>query len=297
MGGSNTPEAEVDVSVPMVSSLLQRQHPDLAELEITELANGWDNVMFRLGDDLVVRLPRRSVAAKLVDHEARWLPGLGPRLPVPIPVPVRVGHATDDYPWTWTIVPWFDGTVIGADPLPNSRVVADQLGEFLAALHQPAPAEAPVNPYRGVPLTDRAEAMADRIDSLAGVIDTAKVTGAWTTALEAPPWDGPPLWIHGDLHPLNIVGDDDGVAAVIDWGDITGGDPATDLLVAWALFDEEDRAVFRAAAHTQTRPIDDAMWARARGWAVAHGLAVLAHSADAPIMQAVGLKTLAAALG
>ena len=138
--------------------------------------------------------------------------------------------------------------------------------------------------------------MGERIASLIGEIDEPRVRAVWNEAVAAPPWAGPPMWIHGDLHPLNLLERDGGLAGVIDFGDITGGDPATDLLVAWALFDDEHRAIFRAAADTVTRPIDDAMWTRGRGWAVAHGLAILAHSADAPIMRAVGLKTLAAAL-
>ncbi len=114
----------------------------------------------------------------------------------------------------------------------------------------------------------------------------------WETALEAPKWVGRPMWIHGDLHPANIVVHEDELAAVIDFGDITGGDPATDFLAAWALFGAEDRAVLRAAAESSVRPVDDAMWLRGRGWGVSHGLAVVSSSADNACMYSMGMQTL-----
>ena len=296
MGASNIPAAEVDLDAVLVRSLLEDQHPDLAQLELRELANGWDNVMFRLGDELIVRLPRRLAAAALIEHESRCLPTLAPTLPVAIPAPVRVGAPSATYPWTWTIVPWFEGTVVGPEPRSNPGRLASELGQFLGALHQPSPPGAPVNPYRGTPLAERAGPVEERIAQLADHIDEPRVREVWNEALGAPVWAGPPMWIHGDLHPLNILERDGGLAAVIDFGDIAGGDPATDLLVAWSLFDQEHRAVLRAAADTAARPIDDAMWTRGRGWAVVHSLAILANSADAPVLQAIGTKTLEAAI-
>ncbi|MCP5025853.1 MAG: aminoglycoside phosphotransferase family protein [Actinomycetia bacterium] len=289
------PAAEVDVTAELVRSLLEAQHPDLAQLELRGLANGWDNAMFRLGEELVVRLPRRSVAAELVAHESRWLPELAPVLPFPVPAPLWVGRPAGAYPWAWTIVPWFEGTVVGTSAPTDPARLATDLGRFLAALHQPAPPAAPVNPFRGTPLADRSGPVEGRIATLAAHIDVARVREVWIDALQAPVWAGPPLWIHGDLHPLNFLEQDGGLAAVIDFGDIAGGDPATDLLVAWALFDEEHRSILRAAADTAVRPIDDAMWTRGRGWAIAHSLAILANSADAPILRAIGERTLAAA--
>lgn len=181
----------------------------------------------------------------------------------------------------------------GTTPLAAPESVARSLGLFLAALHQPAPSDHPLNPFRGGPLADRDEITRQRmatLDHLPALQD--KIVAVWEEALNAVPWDGAPMWIHGDLHPANIVVHDDELAAVIDFGDIAGGDPATDLLVAWALFDEKSRAVLRAAAHTADRPIDDAMWARGRGWGVAHGAAVVSSSGDNVHMYAIGMRTL-----
>jgi aminoglycoside phosphotransferase (APT) family kinase protein len=287
------PKAEIDVTSELVRSLLAAQLPELADLPITLLANGWDNALFRAGPDHVVRLPRREVSVALVDHEAQWLPRLAPRLPVRVPSPVHVGEPTDLYPWRWTVVPWFEGIAIGTTPLVEPARVARSLGSFLAALHKPAPPDHPLNPFRGGPLAGRDEITRERLAALDHLPELQhKVAAAWEVALAASPWDRGPMWIHGDLHPANIVVHDDDVAAVIDFGDITGGDPATDLLVAWALFDAANRSILRDAADTNDRPVDDAMWARGRGWGVAHGLAVVSGSADNAHMNAIGMRTL-----
>lgn len=286
------PAAEVEIDRSLVRRLLADQHPDLADLPLTELASGWDNVLYRLGDDLVVRLPRRAMAAALVANEQRWLGVLAPELPLAIPVPVRVGRPTDDYPWSWSIQPWIPGRAAGASPDLDLPVAARDLGRFLAALHRPAPADAPRNPYRGGPLAERIDATDKRLARYADVLDTEDLRRRWERALAAPVWDGPPLWIHGDLHAHNLVADSGRLVAVIDFGDITAGDPATDLAVAWSVLDPPHHAVFRRAADSAARPIDDALWRRAEGWAVSVGLAILAHSADSPAMEAMARRML-----
>lgn len=302
MGAQNMPEAEVAITEDLVRRLLVEQHPDLGALALTPLANGWDNVLFRLGDELTVRLPRRAMAAQLVQAEIDWLPVLAPRLPLPVPAPARVGTPSDAYPWSWTILPWFEGQAVGVTSFADPSAQAQRLGGFLAALHQPAPDDAPVNPFRGGPLADRDQMTLERIDSVAEHLEELGISAeavrlAWAEASSAPLWNGPPLWVHGDLHPLNMVGREGELVAIIDFGDMTGGDPATDLLVAWALFDRDHRAIFRAAAESATRPIDDAMWERGRGWAISHAMAVLALSADNPALHEVSVRTLRRAIG
>ena len=141
----------------LVRALLSEQHPDLAELPLVELAAGWDNLIYRLGDALTVRLPRRAVSAALVEHEQRWLPELAVGLPLPVPVPLRVGVPGCGYPWRWTIGPWLPGRPAELDPPEDLELAATGLGGFLAALHRPAPVDAPHNPYRGVPLAERSD--------------------------------------------------------------------------------------------------------------------------------------------
>ncbi len=291
-GAQDTPAAEVDVDEPLVRGLLAEQHPDLAALPLALLASGWDNAIFRLGDDLVVRLPRRQRWAGLVGHGHRWLPALGARLPLPIPVAAREGRPAASYPWSWSVCPWFPGAAAATTPLDDPLAAARTLGAFVAAMHQPAPPDAPGNPFRGVPLAERDDVMRERITQLGDLLDVAAVTARWDEALAVPPWSGPALWQHGDLHPANLLVHQGRLSAVIDFGDLTAGDPATDLAVAWMMFPADLRPVFRGAAGD----VDDDTWARARGWALSLGVAYLAHSADNPTFAELAHRTLDAVL-
>ena len=287
-----TPEAEIVVSVDLVRTLLQEQHPDLASLPLRPLASGWDNEMLRLGDDLVVRLPRRQASAHLLEHEQRWLPLLAPTLPLPVPSPLRLGRPSAAYPWAWSVVPWIPGRPVHDAPPASWEGVATQLGAFLAALHQPAPPDAPLNPYRGRPLAERTERLQLGLAVGDPRVDRAAVEAAWRRFLQLPPSTEPPLWLHGDLHPLNVLVDGEVVTGVIDFGDITAGDRATDLALAWLILPASVRPVFRAAAG-EHRPIDDATWARARATAVAFGVAYLVGDER---VAAIGARAVAEAL-
>ena len=292
----NTPEAEVDIDDVLVAGLLREQHPDLAGLPIRLVANGWDNALYRLGTDLSVRLPRREAAARLIGNEARWLPRLAERITVRVPVPVRVGRPSGDYPWAWAVNPWFAGTLV-ADMVPAERIgLAADLAEFLTELHVPAPPDAPENPVRGVPLAARDAAVRERL--AADVLPcSAELQKLWDELVGTPAWAAAPVWVHGDLHPSNLLADADAdassgrLAAVLDFGDLTGGDPATDLAAAWMVFDEGGRSVFREHA-TRLGGVDGDTWARARGWALNVGSAIAQFSADSPRMAAIGDHTL-----
>ena len=288
------PEAELEIDEPLVRSLLEDQARDLAGLPLREVAYGWDNVIYRLGDDLTVRLPRRAVAAVLIEHEQRWLPELAPALPVPIPAPVVAGVPALGYPWHWSVTPWFDGDSALRAPPSDAGAAAVALGRFVRALHRTAPEDAPHNPVRGVPLAQRRPLFDDAVARAgrAGLVDEAHVRALWAELEATPPWPGAPVWLHGDLHPGNIVVAHGRVAAVIDFGDINAGDPATDLAVAWMLFDGSARTRFRAEAGAP----DEDTWSRARAWALAIGLACMTNSDDNPPFLALGRRTVAAAL-
>jgi aminoglycoside phosphotransferase (APT) family kinase protein len=291
------PAAELEVTADLVRRLLAAQHPDLAGLTIEPLANGWDNTLFLLGEELVARLPRRTLGAGIALNEQRWLPLLAPRLPLPVPVPVRTGGPGEGYPWPWSIVALLPGTPASDGPPLDARRAAADLGGFFGALHAPAPPDAPANPYRGVPLALRAANVEKNLATVAGQVDREAVLAAWTAALAVPEWDGAPVWLHGDPHPANILIRDGGVSGVLDFGDITSGDPATDLSLAWMLLPATCHDLFRAAyAEAGGAPISDATWARGRGWALNLALVFLAWSADNPRLHAVGQHTLAAAL-
>ena len=289
------PAAEVEVSPDLVRRLLATQHPDLAGLPVEVMNNGWDNLICQLGGELLVRLPRRAAAAKLVEHEQRWLPVLAPTLPLPVPAPVRAGRPGLGYPWAWSVVPFLPGRVAARYPPADLLAAAASLGGFLGALHAPAPPDAPVNPFRGVPLADRGALVAEHVSALGGSVDRAAVLDMWQAALATPAWDRPPVWLHGDLHPANILVHRGSISAVIDFGDITSGDPAGDLSVAWMLLPAECHNAFRDAYRAAGQHSAGAdMWARARGWALALSLAFLANSADNPMIAGIGQRTLSA---
>jgi aminoglycoside phosphotransferase (APT) family kinase protein len=303
------PAAEVEVSAELVRRLLADQHPDLARLPVEFLANGWDNELYRVGDGLIARLPRRALAAEIIKNEQRWLPGLAPNLPLRIPYPERTGLPAHGYPYSWSVVPYLPGVPAAQARSFNPAEAAVAVGGFLGALHVPAPADAPANPFRGVPLADRAGSFAANLDLLAGqdlpgrdLPGRDAVLRGWEAALAAPGYDGPPLWLHGDLHPVNILVNDGQVSGVIDFGDITAGDPASDLSVAWMLLPPECHASFWSAYQAARGspgswvPAGEALRARARGWALNLALVFLAHSEDNPVLLEVGRRTLRAVL-
>lgn len=275
------PPAELDLTAADVDRLVSTQHPRLRG-PLQRVAHGWDNDLFRLGEDLAVRLPRRELAAALVEKEHRWLPDLAPLLPVPIPAPVAVGLPDETFPWRWTIQPWFAGVRALDRSADELDVIADELAEVLLALHVPSPRDAPVHPVRGVPMADRDEAVRSR---LAHYPDLLPV---WSAGVAAPAWAGPAVWVHGDVHPGNLVLDGDRIAALIDFGDLSSGDPACDLATAWLTFTARGRSRFRGRLGDR---YDDATWVRARGWAA--GLASLVIDAEDPGFRRMGRHAVA----
>lgn len=282
-----TPAAEVAIDAALVDRLVRQQHPEMAG-PLALVANGWDNAIFRLGDDHCVRLPRRQAAVELIENEQRWLPALAKRVRAPIPEPVRAGVPNEEFPWPWTIARWRHGIpAIRVSPAARAPI-AGELAEFFIQLHIPAPAEAPHNPVRGVPLAARDDVVRQRLATDA-IPEAKRLLALWEELVSVPPWSGPPLWLHGDPHPANLLLESATreLAAVLDFGDLTAGDPATDLAAGWLVFDEAGRAEFRS----RLAP-DENTWARARGWALVIGSALAAHSDDNPAMAATGRHTL-----
>jgi aminoglycoside phosphotransferase (APT) family kinase protein len=283
-----TPAAEYEITITLVRRLLMAQHPDLAGLPLTLMDTGWDNVIYRLGEHLAVRLPRRQLAANLIEREQTWLPQLADHLPLPVPTPYQIGVPNADYPWHWSIVPWLQGVTADREA---PRGAQPTFAAFLRALHRPAPADAPTNPYRGVPLTERATMVAERLQRLASQTDliSPKLEQIWTEALAAP-MDMPPTWLHGDLHPRNILVENGEIRGVIDWGDMTVGDPATDLACVWMLFAE---ARVRRQVLAAYGTISAATYGRAQGWAFLFGIVLLDSGlVDHPRHAMIGEQTL-----
>jgi len=287
---ADQPPAEVSIDRGLVRSLLRAQAPGLTGRALEHIASGWDNEQWALGEDLIVRLPRRAVAAPLIVNEQAALPGIAARLAhtgVRVPTPIITGVPQADYPWPWSIVPYFSGTESLAVPRGERTAWAGALGTALVALHSPAPPEAPVNPWRGHPLAHRDLRTAPAI-AASPTEFRAVLADAWAAGLAATPHAGPAVWIHGDLHPGNLVVDDGRLVAIIDFGDVTSGDPAYDFGIAWSAFDADGRNRFRAAID-----VDEATWIRARAWAAAFAAILLTQSDDAPRYRRLAEDTVA----
>ena len=284
-----TPSAEVEIDALLVSQLLSEQHQDLQNLSIQLVNSGWDNVIFRLGDHLAVRLPRRAIAAELIEKEQYWLPQLAKRFPLPIPVPFRIGVPSSHYPWHWSIIPWFSGKI--ADDVQLKVEHTLQFARFLRALHVTAPENAPRNPFRGVPLIQRATMLDERMQRIEAPLGTITPTlrSLWQQAVDAP-IDLESTWIHGDLHPGNILVDQCSITGVIDWGDLAVGDRATDFAAFWSLFLDP---YLRQQAIDTYGEISEMTLARAKGWAILLGVVLLDTGlVDNPQQAAIGQKIL-----
>jgi aminoglycoside phosphotransferase (APT) family kinase protein len=254
----------------LVRALLRDQHPDLADLELRDVKGGWDNQQFRLGEQLAVRLPRTERAPTLLRTEQRWLLELARRLTLPTPVPIRTGEPSSLFGHTWTIARWVAGDPADRTPITQPEA-AEVLAGFLAALHHPAPADAPSNPSRGIALSGLDEGVRDGFAVIADHRNARAAREVWKEAVAAPPWRGVPRWLHGDLHPANVIVRDGALAGVIDFGDMCVGDPATDLSAAWILLPTGTATRFLDAYEHA----DDATITRARGWAVLRALGLI----------------------
>lgn len=279
MSGDKMHAEEVDIDSSLVHRLLVTQLPQWADLPLMAVPSaGTDNALYRLGEHLVVRLPRIHEATEQVDKEQRWLPRLVSHLPLAIPVPLAKGTPGEGYPWQWSVYRWLEGEDATTAPVTDLGQAARDLAQFIGALQRIEPAGGPApgqhNFFRGVPLALRDASTRAAITTLEGMpeigLETEAVTAAWDVALHTPPWNGPPVWIHGDLQPLNLLVRQGRLTAVIDWGGLGVGDPACDLIAAWTFLTAETRASFRAAL-----PVDDETWARGRGWALSMGLIAL----------------------
>ncbi|NXY95388.1 aminoglycoside phosphotransferase family protein [Streptomyces sp. BR123] len=281
---------EPDTDTSLVHRLVAAQFPRWAGLAVKPVdSHGTSHVMYRLGERMVVRLPRTAGAAEDIERECTWLPRLAPSLPVPVPVPLGRGEPGDGYPFPWAVYRWLDGEVPAAGRIPDPGRLARDLGGFVTALRRIDPAGGPAS-YRSETLAARDAATRTAIAGLRIPADAdaepAALTAAWEAALRAPEWPGPPVWIHADLQPGNLLLSGDRLGAVIDFGCMGLGDPAVDLLPAWYVLPAGARDAFRAAA-----TVDDAAWARGRGWALSVALLELNYYRDTnPSMTATARR-------
>lgn len=259
-----------DVTAGLVSRLVADQFPGWAGLPVRPVdGEGWDNRTFRLGARLAVRLPSAERYATQVEDERRWLPVLAARLPLPVPEMIARGVPGCGYPWPWSVRRWLPGRAATVEVVTDLDRFATDLAAFLVALHGVDPTGGPVpgrrNFFRGGPLATYDAETRAAIAALVAVeptVDGHAALAVWDRALTTP-WRGPPVWVHGDLTPSNLLVAGGRLAAVIDFGSMAVGDPACDLTIAWTFLAGSAREAFRAGAG-----LDDATWARARGWAL-----------------------------
>jgi aminoglycoside phosphotransferase (APT) family kinase protein len=267
------------IDIPLVRHLVATQFPEWAHLPIAPVKHGgWDNRTFHLGEQMTVRLPSAAAYAPQVEKEHHWLPRLAPHLPLPIPVPLAKGQPAEDYPWPWSIYRWRDGETATTARVADLPRFAMALAQFLVALQgidaSGGPPPGPHNFYRGGALSVYDDETRQALRVLDGTIDTGAARAVWEAALAAT-WRGAPVWVHGDVASGNLLVEDGRLSAVIDFGSSAVGDPACDLAIAWTFFAGESRATFRAAL-----PLDDATWARGRGWTLWKALITLAALPD-----------------
>ena len=288
---------EVDTDASLVGRLLATQFPQWADLPIEPVHSaGTDNALYRLGDDLAVRLPRIHSATGQVDKEHQWLPRLAPFLPLAIPVPLAKGKPGEGYPWHWSVYRWLEGENATIEHIADPRQSAIDLAQFITALQQivaaGGPPPGPHNSSRGEPLAMRDTRTRDAIATLQGTLDADAVTAVWDAAIEVAAWHGPPVWLHGDLQSGNLLAVQGRLSAVIDFGCLGVGDPACDVMAAWIYLSAETRDIFRAAL-----PIDDATWARGRGWALSVGLIALPYDQSTnPVLAGIARRAIHEAL-
>ncbi|MFC5448861.1 aminoglycoside phosphotransferase family protein [Paenibacillus aestuarii] len=271
------PVSRVDIDAALVRRLIDEQFPQWMDLPLEHVDSaGTDNAIYRLGAELAVRLPRVDWALGQVEKEQRWLPLLAPALPVPIPVPLAMGAPAAVFPWPWSVYPWLEGENATIEPVADLHHAATVLADFISALQRidaaGGPPPGPHNSNRGVELAARDNAVREAIAALREELDADAVGAAWEAALYAPVWSGAPVWLHGDLHPGNVLVEHGRLSAVIDFGTLGVGDPACDVMAGWTLLDADARVSFRAAL-----PVDDATWVRGSGWALSFGLIAYAY--------------------
>ncbi len=276
---------KVDINVSLVRRLIAVQFPQWADLPIEPVeVDGWDNTTFRLGARMTARLPSAARYAPQVEKEHRWLPKLGPLLPLPIPSPLAKGVPGEGYPFNWSVYRWLEGETATAERIADLRQFATTLADFLTALQRIDSASGPPpgwhNFFRGGPLTVYDAETRQAIAALDDRIDTDAASAVWEAALAAT-WHGSPVWLHGDVAAGNLLVKGGRLSAVIDFGTSGVGDPSCDLAIAWTLFGGESRDAFRAALQ-----LDDATWARGRGWTLWKGLITLAEHIDTNPLEA-----------
>ena len=284
---------EFTIDLSLVQDLLASQFPQWSTLPLKKVKSaGTSNAMYRLGDNMVVRLPRTPGAVLQAGKEQTWLPKLTPHLPLATPVLLAKGNPTTAYPRHWSIYQWIQGETATSTSFTDPHQATKDIAQFIKSLRQidtmGAPHPGDHNFHRGVPLITRDQETRDAIVTLSELFDARAMTAVWESALEAAKWQEAPLWVHGDLQPANLLTYNGRLCAVLDFGGLAVGDPACDLQVAWNLFSHEARNTFRDVILA-----DDDSWTRGRGWALSVSVIALPYYQETnPILAGIARRTI-----
>ncbi|MEM1119005.1 MAG: phosphotransferase [Bacteroidota bacterium] len=267
---TQAPPAEVIITSSLIRQLLAEQFPELAHEKIEFLDAGWDNENYRLGKQYIIRLPRRKIAVRLLENEIRWLAKIQNQIDLAVPSPIFVGQKTKQFPWPWSIIPWQTGKTANLDQPNDAESV--MLANFLKKLHQIDAKNAPINKSRGVPISEKVADILARIQRLQQQSNWTytRIEALLQTALNTP-LSTKECLLHGDLHPRNIIVHKGKLVSIIDWGDITNGDPATDLVSFWMLFDNPSAIESGLKAYGANENLIQ----RSIGWAIFFGVILL----------------------
>jgi len=285
---------QVDLPEAAVAALVGAQFPRWRALPVRRVgSHGTVNALYRLGDDLVVRVPLRPGADTELRAERDHGRLLAPYLPVPVPETVGIGAPGPGYPGYWSVCRWLSGESADRRPVADPVRLATDLAAVVTALRGIDTGG------RGVPKTGRGAALSTMDDEVrralaasATLVDTVRLGAIWADCLAADRYAGAGVWLHADLMPGNLLIRDGALAAVLDLGTVRVGDPAVDLMPAWNTFDAGARAAFRDATGT-----DDATWRRGTGWALAQAIVALPYYVRTnPVMADTARRTLAAIL-
>jgi aminoglycoside phosphotransferase (APT) family kinase protein len=283
------PAAEVPIDAALVSSLLRAQFPEFANLDCYRVNEGFDNSVWRLGEELVIRLPRHQLAATLIENELRWLPEVVRHVSLATPLPLRAGAATNEFPWPWLIASWHDGEPgDGVNQHVRGRS-AKEMANFLRAIHTEAPTDAPFNPYRSVALASRESSLYSRLEDVGEIVNFENVESLWKSVRDTPRGDRPDHWLHGDFHPGNTIYRNGSLIGVIDFGDMCAGDPAVDLAGGLLSLPYESLSEF---FDTYER-CDGATLRRTIGWSIFFGVMFVSYARDRANYLGIGQLALA----
>ena len=278
---------KIDITDELVQKLIASQFPEWAHLPIKPVKrSGWDNRTFHLGKTMLVRLPSAQCYAAKVEKEQFWLPKLAPHLPLPIPTALAMGKPNEDYPFNWSVYAWIPGQQASKQTIFSIFTFAKDLAHFLKTLQKIDTTGGPIagahNFYRGGNLAVYDEQTQQALTLLKNRTDITIFEKTWNKALRST-WQNPPVWVHGDIAPGNLLVKDGKLCAVIDFGGLSIGDPACDYAIAWTFLSPQARDIFKEALQ-----VDEATWARARGWALWKALIIYA---ELPGTDARQIKT------